>query len=68
MWLRYALSLHVRGLFNAWTQVLLVYGEHAVDWLDVAIFELGLDLLLAGKVLVLQIDVASIAVLWHHVR
>ena len=68
MWLRYALSLHVRGLFNARTQVLLVYGEHAVDWLDVAIFELGLDLLLAGEVLVLQIDVASATVLWHHVR
>lgn len=58
---------HVWGLLDARPQVFLVDGELAVDGPDVAAPQLGLDLLLLLKVLILQPDVTPLVVGWHHV-
>jgi len=63
-----SLPHHVWCLFDARAQVLLVDNELAVDWLDVAASEHGVDLLLVRQVLVLQLQVVPDVVRWHHSR
>jgi len=53
----YPISLHVRSLLYAWTEVFLFYGEHLLDGYYLSSFEELVYLFLVGQVLVLKMDV-----------